>query len=102
MILRTENPISQNYEKIPKEISGFRWNFKVIRIFRCRIRIPYPVWWTKTNCNVEGTFDFKSVMLYGGKSVKESAWGLNDGNKVTVWNSEPSEADVKSIKRMYR
>lgn len=91
-----------NYEKIPKEISGFRWNFKVIRIFRCRIRIPYPVWWTKTNCNVEGTFDFKSVMLYGDLNVKPSALYLNDYKTTTERHSEISGSDVASIKRMYR
>ena len=92
---------NSNYEKIPKEESGFRWDSRRIRIGYWKVKIYYPVWWTKRYSHVEGEFDFHSVMLYSPIPVRPNKRYLNNGKEFTECNIEPSETDVRAIRRMY-
>ncbi len=90
-----------NYEKIPKKISGFRFESKKIRIGFCKIRGYYPCFWEKVNSKLEGEFDFKSIMLYSNIKVKPNKTYMNEGFSTTRYNTELSETDIKTVCRLY-
>ncbi len=90
-----------NYGIIPREISNFRWGVQSLRIGWWTINIYYPIWWNSTNSYVEGTFDFKSVMLYDWFTVKTDKAYLNGGKTKIDTNVIPSDSDVRMIINRY-
>lgn len=97
---------NHNYDKIEKDITGCRWASKNIRIGWWTITLWYPCWWTQTNSEVCGTFDFDSVMLYSGFEIKSpyntKENGIESDNKYyTRYNIEFSDNDIKMIKNKY-
>lgn len=90
-----------NYGKIPKEISGWRWEWKTMRILWWSISIPYPCWWTKTNSYTTGDFDFNSIMLYPYLDVHSHKQHLNDGEPETKYNLTLSPHDIEMVLRIY-
>lgn len=90
-----------NYGKIPKEISGWRWEWVRIRIGWWTISIPYPCWWTKTNSYTTGNFDFNSIMLYQDFKVHPHKQHLNDGESRTKYNLTLSPHDIEMVNRIY-
>lgn len=92
-----------NYGKIPKEISGWRWEWLRIRIGWWTISIPYPCWWSKTNSYTTGDFDFKSIMLYSSpfcEARPEKAY-LNGNSTYIPYNYTLSPHDIEMVNRIY-
>lgn len=90
-----------NYGKIPKEISGWRWEWLRIRIGWWTITIPYPCWWSKTNSYTTGDFDFKSIMLYPYLDIHPHKQYLNDGDPETKYNLTLSPHDIEMVNGIY-
>jgi len=91
----------EDYEKLPLEISGFRWGVKGLNVGLCTINIYYPIWWETQNSVISGSFDFDSCMLYSGFKVKSDKISLNNGKAYTIQKTMPSENDVNMILRQY-
>lgn len=90
-----------NYGIVPKEISGWRWESRTIRIGLWRITLYYPAFWTSEYSWQSDIFDFDSVMLYPGLRVKTEKIGQNKGYKYTDLNTQPSQLDFEMINKMY-
>jgi hypothetical protein len=91
------------YDKIPKTVSGWRWEWVRVRIGWWTISIPYPCFWEQTNSTTYGDFDFNSVMLYDGFTIKKVPSG-NTTLKVggsTVKNKTLSYWDIQTAKAIY-
>jgi hypothetical protein len=83
-----------SYNKVPKYISGWRWEYVRVRIGWWTISIPYPVFWEQKNSTVYGSFDFESIMLYGGLEIKNT-------NTRTKFNTALSKNDIATVKALY-
>ncbi len=95
-----------NYNRIEKDIGGWRWASYDIRIGWWTVTVWYPCWWTQVNSEVYGDFDFNSIMLYSGIEIKSpyntSKNGYNvSGRYYTYYNMELSSNDVNMIKNKY-
>lgn len=90
-----------NYAIIPKELSGWRFESRKVRIGWWTITVYYPAWWSSTNSKTKGDFDFNSIMLYSGLDVKPDKVYLNNGSYVTRYNINLSENDIAMIKEIH-
>jgi hypothetical protein len=92
-----------NYAKIPKNMSSWRWEWLRVRIGWWTISIPYLCFWEQKNSTVYGSFDFESLMLYSGLKIKK----VPAGNKTlwvngpTPYNTDLSYWDVETVRRIY-
>jgi hypothetical protein len=85
-----------NYEKIPQFLQEFRVYWARIRIGFWTISIPVGCGYSyQPNSYVVGPFDFDSIMLYPGLSLRENS------NVKTENNKKLSYYDIEAVKRLY-
>jgi hypothetical protein len=63
--------------------------------------IPYLCFWEQKNSAVYGTFDFDSVMLYSGLTIKKVPTGNKTLKTKTPYNTDLSYWDVETVRRIY-
>lgn len=87
-----------NYDVIPDK--KFYFAVYPLRVWFFTIYLPY-VWYGDYAQKV-GTFDFNSIMLYGGYSVRPNKVALNKGYIYTFTNYEISDTDVKAVLQIHK
>jgi hypothetical protein len=90
-----------DYEKIPKDIEGWRIQYLRIRLGLWTISIPYLAFWNETNSYAIGIFDFQSIMLYGYLPVKERNSTISSTATKTPYNTTLSPTDISTIRYLY-
>jgi hypothetical protein len=97
----TNVPSGDQYDKIPRTISGWRWEYVRVKVGWWTISIPYLCFWEQTQSAVFGTFDYKSIMLYSGLfKAKKTQDGVTAGS-VIYRPGTLSSQDISAIKSIY-
>ncbi len=92
---------SVNYGIIPKTISGWRWETRTVKVGSWRITLTYPAFWESAYSTQSDSFDFDSIMLYSGLTVKQDKIYQNGGLSRTRLNKVPSNNDFEMINKIY-
>ncbi|MDR1250401.1 MAG: hypothetical protein LBK63_14020 [Treponema sp.] len=94
-----------DYDIIPKDVSGWRWEKLRVKVGWWTISIPYLCFWEQKNSTLYGDFDFDSIMLYSDEHIKVKK--IPAGNKtLTIGVSVPvnkklSPTDILTAKKIY-
>jgi len=89
------------YEKIPRDIEGWRVQYMRVRVGLWTISIPYLAFWRETNSYAIGMFDFQSIMLYAGLGIRRTNSTISSTVTRTPNNTTLSQIDISTIRTLY-
>jgi len=90
-----------NYAKIPKTISVTRWQYISVLVGLWTIRVPYLVFWEEDAVFYSSTFDFSSIMLYSGLTIKKTNGTILSTATTVPLNTKLSSLDISQIRNLY-